>query len=134
MQPRSSSVRLFGPLFAGPPCPVGRVLQDGDEVGGFRVVHAAGHTPGHVFYFRASDRVAIAGDVLANMHLLSGRVGLREPPSVFSVDPQQNRLTMRKLLALEPYMVCFGHGPPLRDLALLERFVADRLDTRWASG
>jgi glyoxylase-like metal-dependent hydrolase (beta-lactamase superfamily II) len=124
MQPRSSLIRLFGPLWAGPPHPVGRVLRDGDEVGGFRVVHAPGHTPGHVFYFRESDRLCVAGDVLANVNVLTGRAGLREPPGVFSADPSLNRRSVRRLLELRPSVVCFGHGPPLRDVGQLERFVA----------
>jgi glyoxylase-like metal-dependent hydrolase (beta-lactamase superfamily II) len=124
MHPRLPFPRLLGPLVDGGPYPVGRVLRDGDEVAGFRVVHAPGHTTGHVVYFRESDRVAIAGDVLANVNVLTGRPGLREPPRVFSIDPALNRDSARKLLALRPSVVCFGHGPPLRDLGLLERFVA----------
>jgi glyoxylase-like metal-dependent hydrolase (beta-lactamase superfamily II) len=123
MLPDHRFMRLFGPVFAGPPCRVGRVLRDGDRLGELRVVHAPGHTPGHVFYFRESDRLVIAGDVLANIHLLSGRPGLREPPRAFSVDPALNRESIRKLLALRPSVVCFGHGPPLRDIGLLEEFV-----------
>ncbi|HKI33704.1 MAG TPA: MBL fold metallo-hydrolase [Gemmataceae bacterium] len=115
---------LVAPLVDLGPYPVGRVLRDGDEVAGFRVVHAPGHTSGHVFYFRESDRVVIAGDVLANVNLITGRPGLREPPRVFSLDPARNRDSARQLLSLRPSVVCFGHGPPLRDPEALERFVA----------
>jgi glyoxylase-like metal-dependent hydrolase (beta-lactamase superfamily II) len=123
MQPRNGFMRLFGPWAEGPPYPVGRVLRDGDRVAGFRVVHAPGHTMGHVFYFRESDRVVIAGDVLANINLFSGRPGLREPPRIFSVDPALNRQSAQLLLSLRPSIVCFGHGPPLRELGLLEQFL-----------
>jgi glyoxylase-like metal-dependent hydrolase (beta-lactamase superfamily II) len=126
MLPRNWITRLADRVWTGPPCPVQRVLRHGDEVAGFRVIHAPGHTLGHVIYFRESDRVAIAGDVLANIHFLSRKPGLREPPAVFSVDAEQNRQSMRTLVQLRPALVCFGHGPPLRDLALLERFVAAR--------
>jgi glyoxylase-like metal-dependent hydrolase (beta-lactamase superfamily II) len=124
MHPRIPFQRLVGPLMDGGPYPVGRVLRDGDEVAGFRVVHTPGHTMGHVAYFRESDGVAIAGDILANMHLLRRRPGLREPPRVFSIDPALNRDSARRLAELRPSLVCFGHGPPLRDPAALERFVA----------
>lgn len=123
-QPMHPRLGPFGPLLDGGPYPVGRVLRDGDEVAGFRVVAAPGHTMGHVFYFRDSDRVAIAGDVLANINVLTGRPGLREPPRAFSIDRALNRDSARKLLALRPSVVCFGHGPPLRDVDLLGRFVA----------
>ena len=35
----------------------------------------------------------------------------------------RNRESARKLIALEPELVCFGHGAPLRDPAKLKRFV-----------
>jgi glyoxylase-like metal-dependent hydrolase (beta-lactamase superfamily II) len=45
---------------------------------------------------------------------------------LFSVDARQNRRSLQTLAALKPSVVCFGHGPPLRNLALLEEFVARR--------
>jgi hydroxyacylglutathione hydrolase len=124
MGPRNRAIRLGERFLAGPAHPVGRVLRDGDLVAGFRVVHAPGHTPGHVTFFRESDRLALAGDLLANIHFVTGRPGLREPPALFSVDPLQNRRSVQALAALRPAVVCFGHGPPLRDLGVLERFAA----------
>jgi glyoxylase-like metal-dependent hydrolase (beta-lactamase superfamily II) len=67
--------------------------------------------------------VAIAGDVLANIHFLTGRPGLREPPPFFSVDYQQNRQSIRRLASLRPTLVCFGHGRPLRDMRQLDQLV-----------
>jgi glyoxylase-like metal-dependent hydrolase (beta-lactamase superfamily II) len=124
MAPPSSLVRFADRFWAGPPHPVGRVLHDGDTVAGFRVVHTPGHTPGHVVYFRDSDRVAIAGDVLANIHLVTGAVGLRLPPAQLSVDPVLHLRSVRQLADLRPAVVCFGHGPPLHDMEVLKAFVA----------
>jgi hydroxyacylglutathione hydrolase len=124
MQPRHLIVRWGERLCAGPPHSVERVLRDGDEVAGFRVIHAPGHTPGHVIFFRESDRVAIAGDVLANINFLTRKPGLLEPPPYFSVDPVQNRQSIQKLIELKPSLVCFGHGPPLRNPEALQRFAA----------
>jgi glyoxylase-like metal-dependent hydrolase (beta-lactamase superfamily II) len=128
MLPVNRMLRLSKWLWAGPPCPVGRVLREGDEVAGFRVVHTPGHTPGHILFFRETDRVCIAGDVLANLNYLTGAPGLREPPHFFSADPAQNRLSIRTLVELKPNLVCFGHGPPLRNPQLLDAFVAQ---TEW---
>jgi hydroxyacylglutathione hydrolase len=116
--------RLIARYWEGPPHRVGRRLEEGDEVAGMRVVHAPGHTPGSVIFFRESDRVAIAGDVLNGMDVATGIRGLREPKGLFTLDPEENRRSIRKLAALEPQIVCFGHGPPLRDPAKLKRFVA----------
>jgi glyoxylase-like metal-dependent hydrolase (beta-lactamase superfamily II) len=124
MLPRNLVVWLGERLCAGPRFPVGKPLRDGDAVGEFRVIHLPGHTPGHVVYFRDRDRVAIAGDVLANIHFVTRRPGLREPPSYFSSDPAENRRSARRLAELRPAVTCFGHGPPLFGPHLLEKFVA----------
>lgn len=123
MVPHNRLLRLGDIFWAGPPVRVGRVLHDGDEVAGFRVVHTPGHTPGHVVFFRESDRLAIAGDLLANANFIKGE-GLGLPPWFFSDDPRQNLRSVFVLHRLRPSVVCFGHGPPLREPRLLDEFVA----------
>jgi glyoxylase-like metal-dependent hydrolase (beta-lactamase superfamily II) len=118
-------VRAFEEHYwAGPPHPVSRVLQEGDEVAGFTVLEVPGHSPGHVAYWRERDRVLILGDVLNNMNVRTGIPGLHEPPDFFTPDPPRNRESARKLAALQPALVCFGHGAPLRDTHKLTQFVA----------
>lgn len=109
---------------AGPPYPVSRRLHEGDLVGDFTVIATPGHTPGHVSYWREADRTLILGDVLAHVHPLLRTIGLREPLPIFTVDIAANRRSARAVTALRPRLVCFGHGPPLRDPGLLEEFVA----------
>jgi glyoxylase-like metal-dependent hydrolase (beta-lactamase superfamily II) len=53
--------------------------------------------------------------------------GVREPYPFVSPDPHENRASARRLAALEPALVCFGHGPPLRDPAVFAQAV-ERLD------
>ncbi len=110
--------------WAGPAHPVARRLREGDEVGGFTVLDTPGHSPGHVSFWRAADRVLVAGDALFGRHPVTGRPGLHEPPDGFTLDPTANRAAIRRLAALEPAVVCFGHGPPLRDPAALPAFAA----------
>jgi hypothetical protein len=50
--------------------------------------------------------------------------GMREPFGSFSPDPARNRESARRLAALEPALVCFGHGKPLRDPQAFSAFVA----------
>ncbi len=115
-------------FWTGPPHPVARPLKEGDEVAGFTVLEVPGHSIGHVAYWRESDRTLILGDVLNGMNLMTGRRGLQEPPSVFTPDPARNRQSARRLAALEPELVCFGHGPPLRDPQELADFIAGMPD------
>jgi hydroxyacylglutathione hydrolase len=111
-------------FWTGPPHPVARALVEGDEVAGFTVLESPGHSPGHVAYWRESDRVLILGDVLNNMNLLTSIPGLHEPPGVFTPDPARNRRSIRRLAELRPRLTLFGHGPPLRDPGRLADFVA----------
>jgi hydroxyacylglutathione hydrolase len=113
----------IGRLWTGPPHPVSRRLREGDQVGAFTVIETPGHTAGHVSFWRESDRVLITGDVLCNINIWNGRIMLREPEAVFTLDPAQNRRSARRFLPLEPRLVCFGHGPPLRDPAIFARFI-----------
>jgi hydroxyacylglutathione hydrolase len=104
---------------------VARSLREGDDLGhGFTVLEAPGHSDGHVAFWREGDRTLVLGDVLFNMHPLTTRPGLRQPPRILTRDPQVNRESARRLAALEPELVLFGHGPPLRDPAVLTAFVA----------
>jgi hydroxyacylglutathione hydrolase len=111
-------------FWTGPPHPVARALEEGDEVAGFTVLESPGHAPGHVSFWREHDRVLVIGDVLTNIDVRTGRVGLHEPLPAFTPDPPRNRVSARRLAALEPALVCFGHGPPLRDTRALTEFVS----------
>ena len=110
-------------LWQGPPRTVDRTLAEGDEVAGFRVVHAPGHSVGEVIFFRDSDRVAICGDVSRSMSYATGRPMLAEPPDFYNVDSAENRRSIRKLAELGPSLVMPGHGPAVTDMAAFERFV-----------
>jgi hydroxyacylglutathione hydrolase len=123
-QGRAPINRLIEWAWAGPPHPVARRLEEGDEVAGFTVLHVPGHAPGHVAYWREADRTLVLGDVLNNMDVRTGIRGLREPRRVFTPDPARNRDSARRLAQLEPRLVCFGHGPPLRDTRAFVDFVA----------
>jgi hydroxyacylglutathione hydrolase len=114
-------------LGAFPPAPVARELHEGDVVGpGFVVLDVPGHSNGHVAFWREADRLLISGDVCFNMHLLTTRPGLHEPPRPFTSDPERNRASIRRIAELGPRVVGFGHGPVLQDAAgRLQAFAAE---------
>jgi hydroxyacylglutathione hydrolase len=116
-------VRVEHRLLAGPGHPVSATLEEGDRVGGFAVMEAPGHSPGHLAFWRPAHRVLILGDVLFNLSLATGRACLLLPPRLLTRDPVRNLASARRLAALDPVTVCFGHGPPLRDGKRFRRFV-----------
>jgi glyoxylase-like metal-dependent hydrolase (beta-lactamase superfamily II) len=122
---KGKMVSKGGRLVPGPRAhPIARQLREGDEVAGFTVLHTPGHSPGHVSYWRESDRTLICGDVMWGYNPFLMRGPIREPFGLLSPDPALNRESARRVAELEPALVCFGHGPPLRDPAKLAAAVA----------
>jgi hydroxyacylglutathione hydrolase len=124
-QPLHWMPRLYSHIFPGPGQPVDRPLVEGDTVAGFTVLETPGHSAGHVSFWRESDRALICGDVFTNMDVMTLWPGLHQPKDFFTPDPVTNRASMRRLAELEPTLVCFGHGAPLRDPAALTQFCAE---------
>jgi hydroxyacylglutathione hydrolase len=123
-QPKHPLNAVIDRFWTGPPHPVARRLQEGDDVAGFEVLDVPGHSAGHVAFWRAADQTLICGDVFTNIDTLTGIPGLHEPKPFFTPDPSTNRESMRRLAALDPELVLFGHGRPLRDPAKLRAFTA----------
>lgn len=109
-------------FWVGPGYPVERALKEGDKVGEFEVIETPGHSKGHIAFWRESDRVLIAGDVIKNINLVTTFEHLGEPPDIYTPDIAQNRQSIKKIAALEPRVVCVGHGKPLYDTEKLMRF------------
>ena len=117
---------------------VARPLEPGVGVPGlpgWEAIPTPGHTPGHVSFFRASDRVLITGDAVVTLKLnsLAGlllqRPGLSGPPRYTSWSWRAARESVATLARLEPNVLAGGHGTPMTGSgtagalrALAERF------------
>jgi hydroxyacylglutathione hydrolase len=108
-------VVALGSKFA--PVPIARRLNEGDEVAGFTVLDTPGHSPGHISFWRESDRTLICGDVWFHLNFLTLKPQLRPPFSLPTVDPERNRQSMQRLADLRPETVGFGHGPVMTGAA-----------------
>lgn len=97
------------------PTPVDRVLSDGEVLpevmGGLQVLYTPGHALGHLAFWHPEQRILFCGDVLFNMR------GVTLPFPMVTVDMEENKRSVRRLVELEPQMVCFGHGPVLKENA-----------------
>lgn len=123
-QPDNWLANLMIRIFGGPGHPVDRALREGDEVAGFQVIHVPGHSAGHIAFWRESDRVLIAGDVVNTHHPFTLLRGVREPLDAFTPDPAQNRRSIKRIAALEPELLLVGHGPPVRGGRQLQELAA----------
>ena len=84
-----------------------------------------GHSAGHVAFWRESDRVLIAGDVLNTADPLLGIPGLREPKRYFTPDPALNRRSAKRLGELEPRLRPRRPRPPVPRHAKFVDFCAN---------
>ncbi|MCJ7712712.1 MAG: MBL fold metallo-hydrolase, partial [Chloroflexi bacterium] len=86
---------------------------------GWHWIPTPGHTPGHVAYVRASDRVVISGDAILTLNvnawsgLLRGRQGLSGPPWYTTWGRQAAIESIGAIADLEPSVLAAGHGMPL---------------------
>jgi glyoxylase-like metal-dependent hydrolase (beta-lactamase superfamily II) len=119
-------------LFPRGPIDVSRWLhalpEDGAVPGmpGWRWIHTPGHTPGHVAFWRESDRTIIAGDAFITTKQESAyavavqREELHGPPMYYTTDWTQAKSSVERLAALEPELAMTGHGRALRGPAMRE--------------
>jgi glyoxylase-like metal-dependent hydrolase (beta-lactamase superfamily II) len=87
-------------------------LADGEllpALGGLRVVHTPGHTPGSICLYSPTRRLVIVGDILQR---LRGQVTY--PNEIFTDDMDQARRSIARLAELDIDTILFSHYPALR--------------------
>lgn len=97
-------------LWATTPIAVDILVNEGDElpiVGGIKILHTPGHTPGSICLFLQEEQLVIVGDVLANRF----RLGL--PAKAYTVDIAQEINSIKRVASLDFDIICFGHGSPI---------------------
>lgn len=123
--PKHWIAKLQQKYWAGQGHKVDGTLVENGSIGNFRVIETPGHSSGHISLFRERDGVLIIGDSATNMNLLTTVTGLGLPPKIFTSDQQRNIRSLQKLAGLNPSIICFGHGPIMRNTdRKFEQFVA----------
>jgi glyoxylase-like metal-dependent hydrolase (beta-lactamase superfamily II) len=90
-------------------------IEDGDELpalGGLRVIHTPGHTPGTICLYAPRHRLLFVGDAL---QVIRGRVTYAS--QIFSNDLPLARASVARLAELDVETIAFSHYPPWRDRA-----------------
>jgi glyoxylase-like metal-dependent hydrolase (beta-lactamase superfamily II) len=118
----------FGSMWASMPAEVDRLLNDGDELpilGGIKIWHTPGHTPGSICLFIPQEKLVIVGD------LLTHTFGLSMPPGLFTVDKDQEVNSIKRLVGLDFNIIAFGHGGPiLREAHQTVAHLAEKLESK----
>ena len=118
---------LLSPLYPRKPIDLGIRLRalppEGEELPilpGWQLLHTPGHTPGHVSFWRSEDQTLLVGDAFCTTKpesffdaAIAQAPELHGPPSYFTSDWEQARLSVSKLAALGARTVAPGHGKPL---------------------
>lgn len=122
----------LSPLYPRGPIDVGRWLRplaaDGSVPGmpGWRWLHTPGHTPGHVSFWRESDRTLLAGDAFLTTDQESAyavalqRPSMQGPPMYYTQDWATARASVERLARLEPELAVTGHGRAMRGKPMRE--------------
>ena len=114
--PRVDPAKLKGLIKFRPPktlfkpVKVDMALEGGETLpmlGGLQAVFTPGHAPGHMAFWHPQRRLLFCGDVLFN----APQLGL--PPAFLTVDMDEDKRSVQKLIDLQPEAVCFGHGEPI---------------------
>ena len=102
---RPTRGRVFAAMTPEPPA--FEPIEDGDVLpllGGLRVIHTPGHTPGSVCLYGARDRVLFVGDTLQRRF---GRVSFAS--GLYSDDHAAAKIAVKRLTELDVQTVVFSH-------------------------
>ena len=104
--------------------PVGRHLNDGDEIilgeEKWTVLHTPGHAPGHVCLYSPESRTVVVGDMVASV----GTILIAPGDGDMQVYLQQ----LDRLASLSASLALPAHGEPIDDpTALFQHYIAHRL-------
>jgi glyoxylase-like metal-dependent hydrolase (beta-lactamase superfamily II) len=86
---------------------------------GWRWIHTPGHSPGHVSFFRESDRMLIAGDAITTQKqesffgVMTQHQHVHGPPMYFTIDWESAKHSVQTLARLQPSVAATGHGIPM---------------------
>jgi hydroxyacylglutathione hydrolase len=96
------------------------LLDDGDMIGRYQVIHTPGHSPGSICLYNSENKSIFVGD-----NLQYTRKKLQSPGQRLILEPEKYEASMKKLLSFDIEVILTGHTAPVTSGAadLLEEFV-----------
>lgn len=108
-------------VWDGGPVRISSTVRPGDEIAGFEVIDLAGHAPGQIGLWRASDRVALVSDCFYMTTMLGRPTEPHLPLDAYNLDTARARESLLALAALDPLVACPGHLGPLTGTSIRAR-------------
>lgn len=117
----------MSPMYPNEPIDLGEAvhpLPDDGSIPGlpeWQWLHTPGHSPGHVSFFRDSDKLLLSGDAFITVkqdsfyNVLTQEAKVSGPPNYLTTDWDAAYESVKKLAALEPKKVVPGHGVMMKD-------------------
>ncbi len=107
----NAAFRAFQGLARLPLVPVSRTVDEGDRIGGFRVVATPGHSAGHTSLVSEKHGILFTGDAFGALPARL-RVGVH---AFLCTDPAEAKRSAAKLVDDDYQAVVVSHGPVLRE-------------------
>jgi hydroxyacylglutathione hydrolase len=112
--------KLMNLIYNIKPVKTDMILEDGDKIANYTVIHTPGHTPGSICLYNPINKVLFVGD---NMSYSNGV--LNSPSGRLLPDPVNYKKSMEKLGKLDVETILTGHGEAVTTDAnkLIEEFI-----------
>lgn len=103
-------VKIIKFIYRTQPVKADIILNDGDQIEDYTVIHTPGHTPGSICLYNPINKIIFVGD---NLNYSKDKI---EGPRILD-DPAEFRKSIKKLGDLDIEVILTGHGPPVTSLA-----------------
>ena len=115
-------IKLLQIIYRTKPVEPEILLNDGDMIGGYKVIHTPGHTKGSICLYNSVNKAIFVGD---NLQYKNGK--LTSPGERLIPEPEMYEASMKKLLKYDIEVILTGHTAPVTENAsvLLENFILD---------
>lgn len=113
-------VKLIQLIYRTKPVEPDILLENGDQIGEYQVIHTPGHTPGSICLYNPENKTIFVGD---NLRYKDGK--LQSPGERLLPEPEKYEESMKKLLNYDIEVIFTGHTAPVTSNGgkLLREFV-----------
>jgi len=101
-------VKLIQLIYRTRPVEPDILLEDGDQIGEYQVIHTPGHTPGSICLYNPVNKTIFVGDDLRHK---DGK--LQSPGERLLPEPGKYEESMKKLLNYDIEIIITGHSAPV---------------------